>query len=116
MWGPPGVEIDFVDSKLHRLCCSRAELRRTYGQRSGDGIAHRLGQLASVECLDDLRCLLVRCRLLRRGRQPRIGVEVEPALDLVVEALQDGRPQEPRAVGDWKEATAITIIAIETRP
>lgn len=110
------MDIDFEDTKLHRLCCSRAELRRTYGQRSGDGIAHRLGQLASVERLEDLRWLLVHCRVLRRGRRPRIGVEVEPALDLVVEALQDGPAQEPRAVVDWKEATAITIIAIETRP
>lgn len=111
------MEISFQNAKLHRLCCSRAELRRTYGHRSGDGIAHRLGQLASVECLDDLGCLLVRCRLLRTGgRQPRIGVEVEPALHLVVEAVQDGSAQEPRVpIADWKEATAVTIIAIETR-
>lgn len=109
------MEINFENTKLHRLCCSRAELRRTYGPRSGDGVAHRLGQLASVECLDDLGCLLVRCRLLRREGQPRVSVEVGPALHLVVEAMQDPSAQGPRApVLDWKEATAVTVIAIET--
>lgn len=108
------MEISFENSALHRLCCSRTELRRKYGPAAGDRIAHRLGQIASVDCLDDLGALLVRCRPIRVVRPARIAVQVESALHLVVEAADVDTRQPPVQTPDWREIAAVTIIDIET--
>jgi len=107
------LTIRFDNSKLERLCNNGKELKQKH-QRRADTITQRLGELAAIENLEQMKLIpAARCHQLRVGnRKGQFAVNVDRMWRIVFEPDHDPRPLKPDGGIDLKQVTAINIIEI----
>ena len=107
------MTIRFDNTKLERLCNTEKELRKKH-QRRADTITQRLGELAAVDNLEQMKLIpAARCHQLRVGnRKGQFAVNVDRMWRIVFAPDHDPVVLKPDGGIDLKQVTAINILEI----
>jgi plasmid maintenance system killer protein len=108
------VDILFQDRKLEKVCNDQSLLVRKYGPLRAKLIRRRLDEFRAADTLEVMRTLpQVRCHELRGDREGTLAVDLDHPYRLIFEVANDPVPGKPDGGMNWREVTAIKVLAVE---
>jgi plasmid maintenance system killer protein len=108
------VDILFQDRKLEKVCNDQSLLVRKYGPLRAKLIRRRLDEFRAADTLEVMRTLpQVRCHELRGDREGTLAVDLDHPYRLIFEVANDPVPRKPDGGMNWREVTAIKVLAVE---
>jgi proteic killer suppression protein len=106
--------ISFKNSKLEKEFCDIKLLGRRWGQKQGDLIALRLGQIRAAENLEILRTLpQLRAHELKGGLKGHISLDIKHPYRLLIVPDHEETPRKEDGGLDWQKVTKVKVFGVE---
>ncbi len=105
-----GLDIQFKNRKLEKLCLNSKEADKTLGPNSGKKLRTRLAEIEAANCVAEL--LTGRPHPLTGSRVGEFAVDLAGGCRLVFEPCDDPIPEKEDGGIDWKEVKDIRVIFI----
>ena len=107
------MEIYFETKKLQKQCSNKQNRVKAFGQRMGDKLEHRIGELVAADALSDILPIPPpRCHELV-NRRSVFSVDLEYPFRLLFIPANDPIPLKEDGGIDREQVTEIEIIGIE---
>lgn len=107
------MDITFRSNKLAKVCTDSKEAVKSLGPVGAKRLRRRLDDLRDSQNLEDLRSLAGRLHELVGDRAGQFSLDLEHPYRLLLVAADNPPPRKPDGGLDWREITAVEIIAIE---
>ena len=107
------MDIVFDSPKFRKDCNEYKRLVRRYGTRGAQVISRRLGQLRTVDTLEDMRQLPGRCHELTGDLAGLLSLDLDHPRRLFFAPANNPVPSKPDGGMDWTGITAVTIRGVE---
>ena len=107
------MDVLFKNERLRRDCSEDRAMQRAWGALRAKILRRRLGQLAAANTLEDMKLLHSRTHELKGDRAGQISLDLDGGTRLLIVPAADPVPRKADGGLDWKQITAIRVMAVE---
>jgi proteic killer suppression protein len=107
------MKVEFVDTRLKRLCEDRSARQRQWQKAAADKLATRLDDLAAAAHLEVLRSLPGKWEELLGDRKGQLSCRLDKKVRLVIRPTKQPPPAKPDGGLDWRAVDAVTVLEVE---
>jgi toxin HigB-1 len=107
------VEVGFATERLKKICESRAERTRRFGDVAASKLKTRLDDLAAAANLEDMRHLPGHWEELTGDRKGQFSCRLAGGLRLIVQPTKQPPPVKPDGGLDWRAIDGATVINVQ---
>ncbi len=107
------MDILFGSKKLQRLCTSRKEATREWGERAAKQTGRRLDDLRAAANLEQLRNAPGKYHELKGSRSGQVAISVGGGLRLIIEPADASSVLKEDGGLDWGLITSLIVVGVE---
>lgn len=106
------MKVLFLNERLKRLCESRAERVKRFGEPAAVKLKARLDDLDAASSLEDMRHLAGHWEELRSDRASQLSCRLAGGLRLIIRPTQQPPPAKPDGGLDWQAVDQVTVLEV----